>query len=69
MRRMRQERVSALVVSEDGANIDGIVSDRGLMNTIVEQGTDVLGRASARSMTREVFTCSPGDRSGRSWRR
>ena len=31
MRLMRQERMSALVVSEDGATIDGIVSDRGVM--------------------------------------
>ena len=40
--------MSALVVSEDGATIDGIVSDRGLMNALVEHGTAC---SSARSAT------------------
>ena len=64
MRRMHDERVSALVVSEDGANIDGIVSDRGLMNVLVEQGTEVLGHSIDEVMTRKVFTCSRGDSVG-----
>lgn len=64
MRRMHDDRVSALVVSEDGANIDGIVSDRGLMNVLVEQGTEVLGRSVGEVMTRKVFTCSRGDSVG-----
>ena len=64
MRRMHDERVSALVVSGDGANIDGIVSDRGLMNVLVEHGTEVLGRSIGEIMTRKVFTCSRGDSVG-----
>ncbi|MGD9509590.1 MAG: CBS domain-containing protein [Geminicoccaceae bacterium] len=64
MRRMHETRVSALVVSEDGANIDGIVSDRGLLSVFVEQGSDVLGRALGEIMSRKVFTCSPGDSVG-----
>ena len=64
MRRMQDERVSALVVSADGANIDGIVSDRGLMNVLVEQGTEALARRIGEVMTREVFTCSRGDSVG-----
>lgn len=64
MRRMHDERVSALVVSGDGANIDGIVSDRGLMNVLVEHGTEVLSRSIGEIMTRKVFTCSRGDSVG-----
>jgi CBS domain-containing protein len=64
MRRMHDERVSALVVSEDGANIDGIISDRGLMNVLVENGTEVLDRSIGEIMTRKVFTCSRGDSVG-----
>ena len=64
MQRMHDERVSALVVSADGANIDGIVSDRGLMNVLVEQGTEALARRIGEVMTREVFTCSRGDSVG-----
>ena len=51
---MHNERVSALVVSEDGATIDGIVSDRGLMNVLVEQGTAVLTRPRGRDDQRGV---------------
>ena len=61
---MRNERVSALVISEDDAVISGIVSDRGLMNTLADQGTAVLERPLGDVMTREVFTCSPGDSVG-----
>ena len=61
---MRNERVSALVVSENGATIDGIVSDRGLMNALADQGTAVLDRPLGDVMTREVFTCSPGESVG-----
>ena len=61
MRRMRAERISALVVSEDGAVIDGIVSDRGLMNALADHGVAVLDRRLGDVMTREVFTCSRGD--------
>ena len=64
MRLMRDARVSALVVSADGAEIDGIVSDRGLMNALVDQGTAVLERRLGDVMTREVFTCSRGDSVG-----
>ena len=60
----RDPRVSALVVSEDGANIDGIVSDRGLLSVFVERGPDVLGCPLDEIMTRKVCTCSPGDSVG-----
>jgi CBS domain-containing protein len=64
MRIMTHDRMSALVVSEDGATIDGIVSDRGLMNALVDHGTGVLERPLGDVMTREVFTCSRGDSVG-----
>jgi CBS domain-containing protein len=64
MRIMTHDRMSALVVSEDGAAIDGIVSDRGLMNALVDHGTGVLERPLGDVMTREVFTCSRGDSVG-----
>jgi CBS domain-containing protein len=64
IQRMRSDRVSALVVSEDGAMIDGIVSDRGLMNALADQGTAVLDRPLGDVMTRDVFTCSRSDSVG-----
>jgi len=64
MRIMTHDSMSALVVSEDGAAIDGIVSDRGLMNALVDHGTGVLEWPLKDVMTREVFTCSRGDSVG-----
>jgi CBS domain-containing protein len=64
IRRMRTERISALVVSEDGATITGIISDRGIMNTIADHGVGVVEQSVRAAMTAEVFTCSRGDRIG-----
>jgi CBS domain-containing protein len=62
LHRMRRERVGALVVSEDGATIAGIVSDRGIMYAIVDRGVEVLDQPVGGIMTREVFTCSRRER-------
>ncbi len=62
VQRMRNERVSALVVSEDGSTIAGIVSDRGIMNAIADDGIGVMERQIGSIMTQKVFTCQRGDR-------
>lgn len=64
MRRMRDERIGALVISEDGARIQGIISDRGVLHAITDHGVEVLARPIESVMAREVFTCTPGDRVG-----
>lgn len=61
LHRMRVEGVGALVVSEDGTSIAGIISDRGIMWALDEQGVEVLGTGVGSMMTREVFTCSRRD--------
>jgi len=60
--RMRKEGIGALVVSEDGARIAGIISDRGIMNAIADHGVDVVNERVHSVMTKEVFTCVPQDR-------
>ena len=62
LQRMCTERVGALVVSEDGTRIAGIISDRGIMWAIDEYGVGVLGNSVGSVMTKEVFTCSRRDR-------
>jgi CBS domain-containing protein len=64
MRRMRQERIGALVISEDDRRILGIISDRGILHAITERGVGVLEERIDVIMAREVFTCSPRDRVG-----
>jgi CBS domain-containing protein len=64
LRRMRAERVGALVVSPDGTTVGGIVSDRDVLYAIADRGVAALGEPVSAAMTAEVFTCSAGDRVG-----
>ena len=62
LHRMRHERIGALVVCEDKTSIAGIISDRGIMDAIVDRGVEVLSERVGSVMTRDVFTCSRHDR-------
>ena len=64
IRRMRDELVGALVVSEDGTSILGIISDRGIVDALADHGVDVLKDRVRSVMTEEVLTCSADDRVG-----
>ncbi len=61
LHQMRERRVSAIVVSEDGRRIAGIISDRGIMDAIADRSAEVLNAPVGSVMTKEVFTCSRGD--------
>jgi CBS domain-containing protein len=54
---LHEHRVGALVVSEDGRRVDGIVSERDVVRALAQHGSDLLGREVATIMTREVVTC------------
>ena len=56
---LRARRIGALVVSNDGARVDGIVSERDIVNGLVEHGASLLDREVGLVMTREVITCAP----------
>lgn len=58
---LRAHAIGALVVSDDGAHIQGIVSERDLVGGLAEHGGDVLGLRVADVMTRAVTTCSSED--------
>ncbi len=59
--RLRMERVGALVVSETGTDVDGIVSERDVAHGLAEHGAAILSRTAADLMTKAVVTCSPDD--------
>ena len=65
LRRLRAERIGALVVSRDGTDLVGILSDRDILDAIADRGTDVLGGSVGGAMTAKVFTCSREDRVSR----
>ena len=62
LRRLRAEGIGSLVVSENGTNLAGILSDRDILNAIADHGIDVLGESVRSVMTEKVFTCSREDR-------
>lgn len=56
---LRRHNVGALVVSEDGSGIAGIISERDVVRAIATDGATVLDRPLAELMTAEVATCGP----------
>ena len=61
IRRMKLERIGAVVVSRDGETIAGILSERDIVHGLVEHGVGVLELKAADLMTREVLTCTRED--------
>ncbi len=56
-----RHRVGALVVSPDGRQIEGIVSERDIVLRLSELHVDLLGRTVATIMSTSVRVCSPSD--------
>ena len=61
---LHRGRIGALVVSEDGNSVDGILSERDIVIALAEQATDLLSLTVGKIMTRDVVTCEPGDTVG-----
>ena len=58
---LRDHGIGALVVSNDGRHIDGIVSERDVVRALANHGATVMGRAVSTVMSRDVVTCRAGD--------
>jgi CBS domain-containing protein len=56
---LAEHGVGALVVTEDGRHIAGIVSERDIVRALHHEGTSVLDDAVTAVMTSEVHTCRP----------
>ena len=61
---LNRERIGAIVVSEDGRGVDGILSERDIVIALAEHGEDLLSQPVDRIMTRTVITCDPADSVG-----
>jgi CBS domain-containing protein len=53
--------IGALVVSEDGESVDGIISERDIVHGLAGRGADLLSLKIAEVMTRRVVTCDPSE--------
>ncbi len=60
-RQLRAERIGALVVSIDGRQVDGIVSERDIVGAVATDGAAALDRPLREVMTAAVRTCTPDD--------
>src|SRR6266571_5037768 len=61
---LNRERIGALVVSDDGEAVDGILSERDIVIALGGQAEDLLSRPVSDIMTRTVITCDPTDSVG-----
>jgi CBS domain-containing protein len=59
--RLRAESIGAVVVSEDGFSIDGIISERDIVRGFAEHGPELTTKTVADLMSKAVVTCSPDD--------
>ena len=55
-------KFGALIVSEDGRTIQGIISERDVVRTIAEHGASALDLKVEEVMTRDVVTCAVKDK-------
>ena len=53
--------IGALVVSSDGGEIEGILSERDIVRLIADEGAGSLQEPVSRAMTPEVRTCARSD--------
>lgn len=58
--RLAELNIGAVVVSEDGLTIAGIVSERDVVRHLHEHGAALLAQPVSSIMTRDVRTCGPG---------
>jgi CBS domain-containing protein len=63
-RLLKDRRIGAVVISDDGKTVLGILSERDIVHALVEHGAATLELPVAVLMTRKVFTCSPDDSIG-----
>ncbi len=56
---LRDKRIGAVVISDDGATVAGILSERDIVRALAEHGVKILDRRADALMTRDVVKCAP----------
>ena len=59
--KLKREKIGALVVSEDGIGVSGILSERDIARALADHGAGLGDLAVGDLMTRNVITCTPDD--------
>lgn len=58
---LSEKRIGTVVVSADGASLDGILSERDIVREMGARGTSCLDDPVSELMTAKLITCSPID--------
>jgi CBS domain-containing protein len=58
---LKEHRIGAMIVSKDGEEIDGIISERDLAYGLAAHGGKLPAMKVSQLMTRAVFSCNPED--------
>jgi CBS domain-containing protein len=59
--KLKREKIGALIVSEDGIGVSGILSERDIAGALADHGAGLGELAVGELMTRKVITCTPDD--------
>jgi CBS domain-containing protein len=59
--RLRAEQIGAMIVSDEGRSINGIISERDLAYGLAAHGSKLPRIAVSQLMTKVVVVCSPAD--------
>lgn len=60
-RRLRDQHIGALVVSEDGVTVLGLITERDIVHGLADRGPSLLELPVSLVMTRTLVTCTPDD--------
>ncbi len=61
---LNREHIGALVVADDGQDVEGLLSERDIVIALAEYGKDLLSCSVDEVMSRTVITCDPSDSVG-----
>ena len=59
---LASKNVGAVVVTDDGETVQGIISERDIVRGLHSVGADLLGKPAREVMTEKVVTCAVTDR-------
>ncbi len=58
---LRSKNIGALVISEDGITVLGLIAERDIIHGLAEHGARLLGLRASQLMTQPVLTCARED--------
>lgn len=58
---MRASKIGAVVISHDGETLDGLITERDIVNGLVQHGCDVLSMTVDEVMQNYPATCAPDE--------